>query len=84
MTVEAEIRGLLAEAVELDRATVDALPADTPLFAPEIGLTSLAGLKLLSAIRDRFGVDVADEDMNLDSLESIASLAAFVGTRTRR
>lgn len=84
MSVEAEIRGMLAEAVELARAHIDALPADTPLFAPEIGLTSLAGLKLLTAIQARFGVDVADEDMNLDSLESIASLAAFVSARTRR
>ncbi|MBP2474341.1 acyl carrier protein [Crossiella equi] len=81
MSVEAEIRGLLAEAVGQDRAAVDALPASTELFSPQVALSSLAGLKLLSAIKDRFGVDVADEDMNLDSLESIATLVAFVRAR---
>ncbi|MCP2168630.1 acyl carrier protein [Goodfellowiella coeruleoviolacea] len=79
--VERVIRALLAEAVRVDPAAIDRLPADTELFGPEIGLSSLAGVTLLTAIRDRYQVDVADEDLNLDSLQSIATLRDFVAER---
>ncbi len=38
-------------------------------------------MTLLTAIRDRYQVDVADEDLNLDSLQSIATLRDFVAER---
>ncbi|MEU9608335.1 phosphopantetheine-binding protein [Streptomyces sp. NPDC048057] len=76
--LEQEIRGLIARAVGVDRAQIDHLPADTPLFGPEVGLTSLAGMTLLALILERYAVDVALEDLNLDALESIARLRDFV------
>lgn len=79
--VEQSIRGLLAEALRVDRGEIDELPEDTELFGPRIALSSLAGAALLGAIKRRFGVDVADEDLNLDSLESIATLRDFVAER---
>lgn len=77
-TVERELRSMIAEAARLDAAVVGKLPADTELFGPEIGLTSLAGVTLLGAVDDRFGVDVATLDLSLDSLQSIATLTGFV------
>ncbi|MFF3766083.1 acyl carrier protein [Streptomyces sp. NPDC001922] len=76
--VERAIRALLAEALRTDREAIDRLPADTELFGPEIALSSLAGAALLRGIKARYGVDVADEDLNLDSLQSIATLRDFV------
>ncbi|WP_432097045.1 acyl carrier protein [Streptomyces sp. bgisy100] len=76
--VERTIRALLAEALRTDREAIDRLPADTELFGPEIALSSLAGAALLRGIKARYGVDVADEDLNLDSLQSIATLRDFV------
>ncbi|MER5969621.1 phosphopantetheine-binding protein [Streptomyces sp. NPDC002055] len=76
--VERTIRALLAEALRTDREAVDRLPADTELFGPEIALSSLAGAALLRGIKARYGVDVAEEDLNLDSLQSIATLRDFV------
>ncbi|WP_245873474.1 acyl carrier protein [Streptomyces phaeoluteigriseus] len=76
--VEEELRAMIAEAARLDAAVVAGLPADTDLFGPEIGLTSLAGVTLLGAVDARFGVDVAALDLSLDSLQSIATLADFV------
>ncbi|WP_086819758.1 acyl carrier protein [Allokutzneria sp. NRRL B-24872] len=78
MSTDAVVRELIAEAVGQERAVVAALPGDTRLFGPEIGLSSLAGARLLDSVRERFGVDVAAEDLNLDALESIASLSGFV------
>ncbi|MEU0060750.1 phosphopantetheine-binding protein [Streptomyces sp. NPDC006334] len=77
-TVERELRSMIAEAARLDPAAVDRLPADTELFGPLIGLTSLAGVTLLGAVHTRFGVDVAALDLSLDSLQSIATLTDFV------
>jgi acyl carrier protein len=74
-----ELRGILAEVWGLRRDVVDDLPADTPLFDGPFPLTSLAGARLLASIHERLLVDVAAEDLGLDSLESIATLTAFVG-----
>ncbi|MCX4762243.1 acyl carrier protein [Streptomyces sp. NBC_01275] len=77
-TVERELRSMIAEAARLDPAVVGELPADTDLFGPRIGLTSLAGVTLLGTVDARFGVDVAALDLSLDSLQSIATLTDFV------
>ncbi|MDX2679559.1 acyl carrier protein [Streptomyces soliscabiei] len=79
-TVEQELRSLIAEAARLDEAVVAELPADTDLFGPQIGLTSLAGVTLLGTIDQRYGVDVASLDLSLDSLQSIATLSDFVAS----
>ncbi|MCQ9182196.1 acyl carrier protein [Streptomyces sp. IBSBF 2953] len=76
--VERELRSMIAEAARLDEAFVAELPADTDLFGPRIGLTSLAGVTLLGHVHQRFGVDVAALDLSLDSLQSIATLSDFV------
>jgi acyl carrier protein len=78
--VERELRSLIAEAARLDETVVAGLPADTDLFGPEIGLTSLAGVTLLGTVDKRYGVDVAALDLSLDSLQSIATLTDFVAT----
>jgi acyl carrier protein len=57
------------------------VPADTPLFGAGIGLDSLAGTLLLRQVQRRYGVDVAAEDLNLDSLETLGTLAAFITAR---
>ena len=37
---------------------------------------------LLTEIRHQFGVDVAAEDLNLDALATLSTLAAFVAARS--
>jgi acyl carrier protein len=74
-----EIRLLLAE-ITGDRAALEA-PLGTPLLRDGVGLDSLGGTVLLTEIKRRYGVDVADEDLNLDSLASIGALASYVQAR---
>ncbi len=76
--VAAGIRVLLAEVLELDAVKVAELPGDTGLFGGTLGLTSLTGTRLLARVCAEYGVDVAAEDLTLDSMESIDTLAAFV------
>jgi acyl carrier protein len=57
------------------------LPPGTPLLRDGVGLDSFGATLLLTRLRETFGVDVADEDLNLDSLASIGTLTTFVTDR---
>ena len=54
------------------------LPPATPLLSGGLGLDSVTVVRLLSAVRERTGVDVADLDLDLDALATLGSLTAFV------
>jgi acyl carrier protein len=54
------------------------LPPDTPLFGPPLAMTSLTGVELLKRIDEHFGVDIAHDDLDLSSLESVGALCEFV------
>jgi acyl carrier protein len=77
--VLAELRGMLAAVTGRDE--LRGVPLDTPLFGPPVALDSLTGTRLLREVRQRFGVDVAAEDLNLDALATLGTLAAFVAER---
>ena len=78
-TVVAELRTMLADVT--GRADLLSVPAQTPLFGTGVGLDSLAGTLLLRQVERRYGVDVAAEDLNLDSLQTLGTLAAFIAAR---
>jgi acyl carrier protein len=63
------------------RGELLAIPADTPLFGEVVALDSLTGTLLLREVQRRFGVDVAGEDLNLDALATLGTLAEFVAAR---
>jgi acyl carrier protein len=78
-SVADELRTILAEVT--GRADLLSVPAQAPLFGTGVGLDSLAGTLLLRQVQRRYGVDVAAEDLNLDSLQTLATLAAFIAAR---
>jgi S-adenosylmethionine decarboxylase len=57
------------------------LPGSTPLIGGGVGLDSQAGARLLSVILDRYRVDVAGEDLNLDALACLDTLSRFIEAR---
>jgi acyl carrier protein len=70
------VPAILAEVV--DDPAAAGLPPDTPLLSGGLGLDSVTVVRLLTAIRDRTGVDVADLDLDLDALATIGTLTDFV------
>ena len=74
-----DLRAFLASATGRDEL-LTILPG-TPLFGEAVALDSLTGTLLLREIQRRFGVDVAGEDLNLDSLATLGTLASFVAAR---
>jgi acyl carrier protein len=74
-----ELRAILAQVT--GRPELADVPADMPLFRAGAGLDSLTGTLLLRQVQRRYGVDVAAEDLNLDSLETLGTLADFIAAR---
>lgn len=73
------LREILAQVT--GREQLRGLGDEVPLFGPGVGLDSLTGTLLLREVHRRFGVDVAGEDLNLDALASLATLAGFISAR---
>jgi acyl carrier protein len=78
--VAGELRDILARAT--GREELRGIGDELPLFGPGVGLDSLTGTLLLREVRRRFGVDVAGEDLNLDALATLGTLAAFIAQRS--
>lgn len=79
--IDARVRDLLARVMELDPARVASLPPSTPLFGGGLALDSLSGLELLAGVQQEFGVDIAADDLNLDSLQTIGTLVDYLARR---
>lgn len=77
-SIAARVRALLASVLEKPATEVEQLPDSTPLFGSGLSLDSLTGLELLTAVQGEFGVDIASEDLNLDSLRTIGTLAGYL------
>ena len=70
--VEARIRELVVERLEIAPEVVAATGPDTPLIGRGLGLDSVDALTLALGI---------DEDLTLDLFSSLSSVARFVATR---
>ena len=71
-----ELREILARAT--GREELLGVAAQAPLFGAGVGLDSLTGTLLLREVHRRFGVDVAGEDLNLDALATLGTLATYI------
>jgi acyl carrier protein len=72
-----EVTDVVVETLGIqDRAAT--LDASTPLFGAMPELDSLAVLELVSALEDRFGIVVEDEEFGGEIFETLGSLAEFV------
>jgi acyl carrier protein len=76
------VRQVLADVLGVPEALE--LPPETPLFGPPLAMTSLTGVELLKRIDDQFGVDIARDDLDLKSLESVGALCDYVASARPR
>ena len=73
--VEAELRELVAELVELDPETLE---LNTPF--PEAGIDSLLAMEIAVHVETRFGIRFSDAEVK--SAQTIADLAAVVAEQS--
>ena len=76
------VRAVLAAELGLDAATARHLTRDSALFGDLPELDSMAVARVLTALEDRFGFHIDDDEVDGDLFETLGSLADFV-TRKR-
>lgn len=72
-----EIKALLTDTLNLGERG-KSLNAETALLGNLPELDSMAVIHLITALEDRFGIEVGDDDISAVNFETVASLAAFV------
>jgi acyl carrier protein len=76
------VRALLARVLQLPPTQAVDLPDSLPLFGSGLSLDSITGLELLTGVKSEFGVDIAAEDLNLDSLQTIGTLVGYLSAHS--
>ena len=80
MNVEQEVIKTLQSVIKLD-ATGQALGADTALLGSVAELDSMAVVSILTALEERFGFVVDDDEVDGRTFASIGSLTSFVQSK---
>jgi acyl carrier protein len=77
--LEAEIKGIIIEALMLEDTTPADIESEGALFESGLGLDSIDALELAIALEDRYGVKIEDDpEKNQQIFASVRSLARFV------
>jgi acyl carrier protein len=80
VNVEQEVINILRSVLNLD-ATGLQLDADTPLLGSVAELDSMAVVSILTAIEERFGIAVDDDEVDGRTFASVASLTSLVQSK---
>ena len=72
-----EVRTILRDCLQLG-ARADGLAPETRLLGSLPELDSMAVLTVLTALEERFGITIEDDDINADTFATVASLCAFI------
>ena len=83
MTVDAGVRGVLADVLGLSRERAAAFTDDTPLFGALPELDSMAVAGVLTELEDRLGIVIDDDEVDGDMLETFGELVAFAEGKAR-
>lgn len=80
----AELVAVLTEALALKPSVAAGLEATSGLFGALPELDSMAVATVLTALEDRFGIIIDDDEVTGDLFETVGSLAAFVAAKQSR
>lgn len=77
--IEAEIKALIIDALNLDETLPDDIDSEAPLASAGVGLDSIDVLELAMAVHRRFGVTTGGDDAaNQRIYSSVRSLAEYL------
>lgn len=75
-----DLRAILRETLQIgDRA--NALNESTVLFGGIPEFDSIAVVSVVTALEDRFGITVEDDEINAETFATLGSLSAFVASK---
>ena len=77
--LEAEIKGLIIEALVLEDMTPGEIESTAPLFGEGLGLDSIDALEIAMVLEQRYGVVAdGDETLNRERFASVRKLATYI------
>ena len=76
-SIEPLLRALLAETLALPRKRIDTFTADTGLFGALSEFDSMAVAHFLTALEEKLGVVIEDDDVEAEDFETFGTLLAF-------
>lgn len=83
--IEAELKALIIQALELDETEPEEIDSDAPLASAGVGLDSIDVLELALAVHRRFGVTTEGDDAtNQRIYATVRSLAEFLEQQQAR
>jgi acyl carrier protein len=77
-----DIRSVLADTLQLG-ARAQALTADSALLGSLPELDSMAVVAVITALEERFGIVVDDDEITADTFATLGTLTAFVTDKVR-
>lgn len=77
MNVAEDIKTMLADVLSLG-ARKSLLTESTPLLGSIPELDSMAVVNVITAMEDRFGISVEDDEISADTFATLGSLVGFV------
>ena len=80
-SIDALLRAIIAEVLSLDPARVAEFGPETGLFGYLPELDSMAVATLFTAMEDRFGFVIVDEEVDAEMLENYGALLAFAQSK---
>jgi acyl carrier protein len=75
-----ELREILADTLQLG-ARSKLLDAGSALLGSIPELDSMAVVTVMTAIEERFGITIGDDEVSAETFSTLGSLAAFVGEK---
>lgn len=75
-----DVKQLLDDALQLGGRSAS-LQADSALLGALPELDSMAVINIITAMEERYGFTVGDDEINADTFASLGSLAAFVDSK---
>ena len=72
-----QVRTVLVETLRVDSASAR-WSADSPLLGSVPELDSMAVINVITALEDRFGIHIEDDEVSGDLFATLGTLASFV------
>ena len=80
MEILEDVRGILRDTLQLG-GRADSLAADSPLLGNLPELDSMAVVIVLTALEERYGFVVEDDEISADTFATLGSLTRFVSDK---
>ncbi len=76
-----DVKTIVIDSLQLNY-DIQQFDGNTPLLGAIPEFDSMAVVTLITAIEERFGIFVADDEISADTFSTIGSLASFVESKT--